>query len=157
MSCLKSTTYWVSLFHILHVKYGIKQPNSLSFFFIILASDLTSEVNKIHFFNNAAAGPASGPCRSSLCRCRSSLSRCRLQSVSLPVQPEPLPVQPEPLLVQPKPLPVPARAATGTAWAAADLAWAAAGSSPSCYRSSLSRCRRYLNCDWEDLRTWEWS
>ena len=39
MSCLKSTTYWVSLFHILHVKYGIKRPNSLSFFFIILASD----------------------------------------------------------------------------------------------------------------------
>ena len=38
MSCLKSTTYWVSLFHILHVKYGIKRPNSLSFFFIILAS-----------------------------------------------------------------------------------------------------------------------
>ena len=39
MSCLKSTTYWVSLFHILHVKYGIKRHNSLSFFFIILASD----------------------------------------------------------------------------------------------------------------------
>ena len=39
MSCLKSTTYWVFLFHILHVKYGIKQPNSLSFFFIILASE----------------------------------------------------------------------------------------------------------------------
>ena len=38
MSCLKSTTYWVSLFLILHVKYGIKRPNSLSFFFIILAS-----------------------------------------------------------------------------------------------------------------------
>ena len=43
MSCFLSTTYWVSLFHILHVKYGIKRPNSLSFFFIILASgDLTS-------------------------------------------------------------------------------------------------------------------
>ena len=37
MSCLKSTTYWISLFHILHVKYRIKRPNSLSFFFIILA------------------------------------------------------------------------------------------------------------------------
>ena len=40
MWCSKSTTYWVSLFHILHVKYGIKRPNSLSFFFIILASEL---------------------------------------------------------------------------------------------------------------------
>ena len=38
MSCFLSTTYWVSLFLILHVKYGIKRPNSLSFFFIILAS-----------------------------------------------------------------------------------------------------------------------
>ena len=38
MSCFLSTTYWVFLFHILHVKYGIKRPNSLSFFFIILAS-----------------------------------------------------------------------------------------------------------------------
>ena len=37
MSCL-STTYWVFLFHILQVKYGIKRPNGLSFFFIILAS-----------------------------------------------------------------------------------------------------------------------
>ena len=42
MSCFLSTTYWVSLFHILHVTYGIKRPNSLSFFFIILASDLTT-------------------------------------------------------------------------------------------------------------------
>ena len=40
MSCLKSTTYWISLFRILHVKYRIKRPNSLSFFFIILASGL---------------------------------------------------------------------------------------------------------------------
>ena len=40
VSCLKSTTYWASLFLILHVKYGIKRPNSLSFFFIILASGL---------------------------------------------------------------------------------------------------------------------
>ena len=38
MSCFLSTTYWVFLLHILHVKYGIKRPNSLSFFFIILAS-----------------------------------------------------------------------------------------------------------------------
>ena len=38
MSCLKSTTYWAPLFLILHVKYGIKRPNSLSFFFTILAS-----------------------------------------------------------------------------------------------------------------------
>ena len=42
MSCLKSTTYWISLFHILHVKYRIKRPNSLSFFFIILASGLST-------------------------------------------------------------------------------------------------------------------
>ena len=41
MSCFLSTTYWVFLFHILHAKYGIKRPNSLSFFFIILASELT--------------------------------------------------------------------------------------------------------------------
>ena len=29
---LLSTTYWAFLFHILHVIYGIKRPNSLSFF-----------------------------------------------------------------------------------------------------------------------------
>ena len=44
MSCLKNTTYWVFLFHILHVKYWIKRPNSLSFFFIILASGKRNRV-----------------------------------------------------------------------------------------------------------------
>ena len=47
MSCLKSTTYWISLFHILHVKYRIKRPNSLSLFFIILASE-ANIINKKH-------------------------------------------------------------------------------------------------------------
>ena len=39
MSCFLITTYLVFSFHILHVKYGIKRPNSLYSFFIILASD----------------------------------------------------------------------------------------------------------------------
>ena len=53
MSCLKSTTYWVFLFHILHVKYGIKRPNSLSFFFIILALEVAKRwvvIESSHFF-----------------------------------------------------------------------------------------------------------
>ena len=45
MSCFLSTTYWVFLFHVLHVKYEIKRPNSLSFFFIILASEFIYELH----------------------------------------------------------------------------------------------------------------
>ena len=37
--CIKRTTYWVFLFHILHVKHGIKIPNMSCVLFIILASD----------------------------------------------------------------------------------------------------------------------
>ena len=50
MSCLKNMTYWISSFHILHVKYRIKLPNSLSFFFIILASvRLPAEYSMLHY------------------------------------------------------------------------------------------------------------
>ena len=54
MSCFLSTTYWVFLFHILHVKYGIKRPTSLSFFFIILASGPGLD-------SGTGTGPGTGP------------------------------------------------------------------------------------------------
>ena len=57
MSCFLSTTYWVFLFHILHVKYGIKRPNSLSFFFIILASSRTSGVPDRRSDGTMSVGP----------------------------------------------------------------------------------------------------